>query len=310
MIFYTSNILRQIIIALELVFLNRRLACVKIVAFSGAVFFGSSCSDSSEKASNKDALVIARAGNEKLYSDDYKANFVGTEVVKDSLYQVKKNVENWATEALFYQEALEKLDKEEIQIEKQIEAYKRELVNYIYSTRIIEANLDTNISNAEIQTYYDAHRENFILKENIIKVNYIKVPVKASGLDKIKRLLMSGPAADMTQLKALCAQNAENYFINDSTWLYVDEVKKEIPALKDEPAFNLVQGRVLQFSDEFYFYYLKIKDVKVKNGLSPINFEKQSIKKFIINNRKIELILQYKQLLLERAKASKSFTIY
>jgi hypothetical protein len=69
-------------------------------------------------------------------------------------------------------------------------------------------------------------------------------------------------------------------------------------------------GRVVQYTDDSYFYFLKIKDVKVKNSLSPINFEKQNIRKFILNTRKTVLIQQYKQILLEKAKADKRFEQY
>ena len=105
-------------------------------------------------------------------------------------------------------------------------------------------------------------------------------------------------------------QNAENFFMNDSTWLFLEDVKKEIPKLRDQPDFNLSQGRVVEFTDDLYYYYLKIKEVKVKNGLSPLNFEKQNIKNFIINKKKTELINQYKLQLLEKAKAENQFELY
>ena len=90
----------------------------------------------------------------------------------------------------------------------------------------------------------------------------------------------------------------------------MDEIRREIPALKDQPDVSMYIGRVVQYSDDSYFYFLKIKDVKVKNALSPLNFEKQNIKKFIVNGRKTALINQYKQILLEKAKADKSFVVY
>ena len=55
---------------------------------------------------------------------------------------------------------------------------------------------------------------------------------------------------------------------------------------------------------------LKIKEVKVKNGLSPLNFEKQNIKNFIINQKKTQLINSYKNQLLDKAKTEKTFQIY
>ncbi len=256
--------------------------------------------------------TIAKVGNESLSLDEYKENYISIESVNDSTILAKRSIESWAIESLFYQEAMTKLNADEIDIDKQVEAYKKSLVNYIYQTKLIEANLDTNITLPEIEQYYSEHEDNFILKENIVKVNYFKIPVKASGLEKIKRLLRSYAYVpkDIEQLKNLCMQNAENFFMNDSTWLFLEDVKKEIPKLRDQPDFNLSQGRVVEFTDDLYYYYLKIKEVKVKNGLSPLNFEKQNIKNFIINKKKTELINQYKLQLLEKAKAEKQFELY
>ncbi len=270
-----------------------------------------SCNNGSDKKETV-SKPIAKAGTEVLSLADYKENYISIEAVKDSSILAKKSIENWAIESLFYQEAMGKLNADEIEIDKQVEAYKKSLVNYIYQTKLIEANLDTNITRREIEQYYSDHEDNFILKENIVKVHYFKIPIKAPGLEKIKRLLRSYVYVpkDVEQLKNLCMQNAENFFMNDSTWLYLEDIKKEIPKLRDQPDFNLGQGRVLEFTDELYYYYLRIKEVKVKNGLSPLNFEKQNIKNFIINKKKTQLINDYKFQLLEKAKTEKVFEVY
>ena len=256
------------------------------------------------------AKMIAQAGSEMLDKQDLQSSIEGFSNSKDSITIQEKAIESLAKESLFYQEALSKLDKSEIEIDKQVEVYRKELINYMYQSKIIEANLDTSIQYEEIAQYYNLHRDNFILKENIVKVNYIKLPLKAPSIDKIKKLIFLNTPNDRAQLNVLCSKNAENYFLNDSTWLFMDEIKREIPALRDQPDFSLVAGRVVQYTDQNYFYYLKIMDVKIKNALSPINFEKQNIKKFIINGRKTTLLNQYKQLLLEKAKAEKLFQIF
>jgi hypothetical protein len=280
----------------------------KIVFIVPVVFFV--CCGKSSSSSKSSSPQVAKAGDEILELDEFKEHFFSANSKKDSNYLANKTIEKWATEALFYQEAIEKLNKDEMYIEREVKNYKKSLVNYIYQTKLIDANLDTNISKQEIEEYYQAHRDNFILNENIIKVNYFKIPIKAPGLEKIKRLLYLNNPKDIEQLKSLCAQNAENFFLNDSTWLLLDDIKKEIPQLKDQPDFNLVAGRVLQFNDVQYYYYLKVNDLKTKNSLSPINFERQNIKNLVINNRKTQLIKEYKQLLFEKAKSEKRFIVY
>lgn len=283
---------------------------LKILLYLPAVFLLGSCSSTSTAEEEGGPKIVARARDESLDMNEFRDYFLSSGVVKDSAFLSKRAIDNWATESLFYQEALTKLNDDEVQIEKEVEKYKKSLVNYIYQTKIIDANLDTNVSREEIEAYYNANRDNFILKENIVKVNYFKIPLKAQGLDKIRRLLYAANPKDAEQLKNLCVQNAETFFMNDSTWLFLEEIKKEIPRLKDQPDLNLAPGRVLEFSDDPYYYYLRVKDIKIKNGLSPINFERQNIKNFIINNRKVQIIREYKLLLLEKAKADKSFVSY
>jgi hypothetical protein len=268
-----------------------------------------SCSSPAETVQDKSAIA-AMAGDQQLTKEELRENILSFASSKDSAYMVKKTIDNWAVEALFYQEALTKLNEEEIQVQREVESYRKSLVNHIYQTKIIEANLDTNVTKEEIQEYYDDNRENFILKDNIVKVNYFKIPLKVKVLDKMKRLFYAVSPKDKEQLQSLCVQYAENYFINDSTWLYLDDLKKEIPKLKDQADLTISYGRIFEFTDDLYYYFLKIKDVKIKNGLSPINFEKQNIKNFIINRRKTSLIQQYKQHLLQTAKEKKKYIVY
>lgn len=260
---------------------------------------------------NKEEEVkpIAIAGDKNLSEQEYKQfNFLGA-VTNDSAYISKKLIESWAQDELFYQEAKQKLLPEDIDVEAEVEKYRRELINYKYEIRLIENNLDTAITKQEILSYYDANRDNFILKDNIVKVNYFKVPLKSKALSKMKAAVLSQNPKDKEVLKSLCLQYADNYFINDSTWLLLEEIKKEIPQLRDLPEYNFYAGRYFEYADSLSYYYVKIKEIKIKNGLSPINFETNNIKNILLNGRKMKLIRQYKQQILEKAKSEGKFKV-
>lgn len=256
------------------------------------------------------AVVVAQAGEEKLDEESF-ISALGTDLsASDSALRANRYIEKWAIEALFYQEAVSKLDEEEIQIEKQINEYRQSLVNHLYETKVVEANLDTTINAQEIEEYYNEHRDNFILKDNIVKVQYFKIAERSAALPKIKKILYSSAPKDKELLLNLLSENADNFFMNDSTWLLVDDIRKEIPSLREQENFTFSTGRVLEINEEGVYYFLKVKDVMTKNSYSPLNFERNNIRKFILNNRKTQLVNQYKQSLLEKAKAEKTFTVY
>lgn len=275
----------------------------KLIYILIPVFF-LSCSTQNKK---EDVKAVAHAGESTLSEDAYKKiNFISN-AVKDSLYISKKLIEEWATDELFYQEATQKLLPEDLNVEEEVEKYRKDLINYRYEIKLIDNNLDTTITKEEIQAYYDANRDNFILKDNIAKVNYFKIPVKSKAIDKIKKAIYSVNPKDKEQLKNLCLQYADNYFINDSTWLLLEDIKKEIPQLRDLPEYNFYAGRYFEFTDTLAFYYLKIKEIKIKNSLSPLNFEASNIRKILLNQRKMKLIRQYKEQILDKAKSEGKF---
>jgi hypothetical protein len=273
------------------------------------LFFCTACDSVSEKETTEEK-TIASIGTEELKESDFKQQLIFASNKEDSAAFAQKTIENWALESLLYQEALTKLEPDEMDVEKQVNDYKKQLVNYIYETKLIENNLDTLVSAEEIEDYYNTHIDNFILKDNIVKVNYFKIPIQSKEINKIKKLLNATEKKEREQLEVLCTQHAESFFINDSVWLLLDDIKREIPKLKDQLEYNAMKGRVIEQGDTEAYYYLKIKDVKIKNSVSPLSFEKSNIKTFIINSRKIKLIQTYKQQLLEKARTDKTFKIF
>ena len=159
-----------------------------LLSFSLLIGVTCSCGNKKNGESSQEVKVVAKAGDEELDEETFLSGIVTTGAVKDSAFVANRFVDKWATEALFYQEAMSKLNTDEIQIDKQVEDYRRTLVNHIYQTKVIEANLDTTITAGEIEAYYNDHRDNFILKDNIIKVNYLKIADRSPVLAKIKKL--------------------------------------------------------------------------------------------------------------------------
>lgn len=276
------------------------------------VFFAiiiQSCTSSSKKSDDNE-LVLAKVNKTTLTITEL-SQFTPQGISKaDSIILLKKYINKWANDELFYQEALNYLTVEDIDIEKEIENYRKELITYKFQTKLITEKLDTLLTQSEIESYYNKNAKNFLLKNNIVKVLYVKTPASIPNLDKLKKLCYSNNLKDAQQLNALCIQYANNYYTNNNTWLMFDDLKKEIPQLKEVPEYNLQNGKIFEFNDAKNYYFLKIIEIKSKNTLSPINFERNNIKAMLLNERKKKLINSIKQDFFEKAKANKQIEIY
>lgn len=267
------------------------------------------CTKSSDNTEEQ-GKVIAKINTSTLYINDV-AKISQTGLSKsDSAIFIQNYINNWANNEVFYQQALSYLTEEELNITKEIDEYKKTLLSYKFQTKLINDKLDTNISISQIEDYYNANSQNFLLKNNIVKVLYVKTPFNIPNLEKLKKLCYSTSPKDAEQLNSMCIQYANNYYMNDNTWLMFEDLKKEIPQLKEVPEYTIQNGKIFEFTDATSFYFLKIIEVKSKNTLSPLNFEKTNIKNMLINQRKQQLITSIKKDFFEKAKTNKELKIY
>jgi hypothetical protein len=169
--------------------------------------------------------------------------------------------------------------------------------------------LDTAVSNEQIQDYYEKNTDNFLLKDNIIKVNYVKLTKNATVKDKVKSLLFSDKD-NKNQLIDICNKQAVNFFLEDDEWLLFNDLLKEIPIETYNQENFLKSNRTIEIKDDNYIYLIKIKDFKIKESSSPLSFEKDNIRNIILNKRKLLLINKMHDELYDEAVKNNDFKIY
>lgn len=272
------------------------------------IFFLISCSG--EKSEKDLGIPVAKVKNKILYSSELSGIVPEGLAGEDSIYFIKQYIENWVKENTVLIKAEENLTAENLNIEKKIEDYRKSLIIYAYEQAFVSQNLDTNIAETEIEKYFEENKSNFELKDNIIKVTYVKVNKKAPKIDKLKQLYKSTKEEDLENLKNYCLQYAESFYIDNNTWLFFDDLLKAIPIkLYDKESF-LQNNRYIELSDSSSFYFVNIKGFQIKNSVSPLSFEKENIRNIIINKRKIDLIAKMKEGVYKEALGKNEIEIY
>ena len=267
-----------------------------------------SCTNNPNK--ENDRVIIARAGDRYFYSDEIKDIVPKGTSTKDSVELIKKYIDNWVHESLVIQKAENNLTDIQKNVEKQLTDYRNSLITYTYEKELVKQKLDTAVTPDEIEQYYNANQADFQLKDNIIKVIYIKVNKKAPGKEKLKKWYMSDNPKDREQLASYCHQFAENFYLDDNSWLLFDDLLKEIPIQTYNKELFLQNNRIVEVSDSLNNYFLNIKGFKIRNSLSPLSFEKENIKNIILNKRKLELITKMKNDVYNDAVNEKKIEIY
>jgi hypothetical protein len=264
------------------------------------------------KTSDDTGKPIARVHDKFLYASDIVGIIAPGTSKEDSTNIIKNYINSWIEQTLVLQKAEANLEESEksMAIEKQLQDYRNSLVIYAYEKELVEQNLDTNISDEEISTYYQNNKQNFELKNNIVKVLYIKLNKQAPNIDKVKEWYRSDSASHRRNLEEYCFQFADNFYLDDNTWLYFEDLLKEIPIKTYNQEEFLKNNRQIEFQDSVNLYLVNIKGFQIKESASPLSFERDNIRNIILNKRKLELIDRMKRDIYNEALNKNYFETY
>jgi hypothetical protein len=272
--------------------------------------FINSCKKKQDVKSGDTSLLIARVYDKELTIDDLK-NVVPKGVSRaDSLNIIKTFVDNWVRQHVVLKKAEDNLEEEERDVNKQLEEYRNSLITYLYERQLIRQEVDTAVSDEEIEKYYNANQSNFKLRNNIVQVNYFRIPLKAPKIDKVRSWYKSTQPRDRKMLEQYCFQFATDYYFNDHDWISFEELQKKIPIETYSPEQYLRSNRYVELSDSSHYSFLIIKGFKIKESLSPLSFERDNIRNLIINRRKLDLISAMEKAAMEKAIGDNQVEIF
>lgn len=255
---------------------------------------------------------VARVYDQYLYKDDLDTVTQVAETPEEQTRLAEQYIQTWITKQLLTAEAERNSTLDPTAIAKQLSDYKHALLVHSYLERVINDQLDKEVSDQEIETYYQAHKENFVLRSPIFQGKWVIAPKETTRKKKLRRLLLQ--ANDDTQLKALnsyCFQFAKEYSLDASTWLDWENVLRDTPFQRVKNKVHLLtRNKLLYRSDEAYDYYIKIEAYKLPRDIAPLPLVKDQITDIIIYKRKIALANKIKQDIVTKAKRNNHCTIY
>ncbi len=271
-----------------------------------SVFFGS-C-NYFKQDTEKD--VVARVNNSYLYKEDIEKLITENTSSEDSTLIVNNYINRWATQQLLIDQARINLTADKLdQYNKLVQEYKNDLLTEAYKNVIVGKQLDSSITEQEYQTYYEANKENFKLKDLLVKLRYVQLPVNYDGLAALKEKLNRYNEKDRTSLNSQDYQFISSNF-NDSIWVKKEVLLQALPVLRSNSEQVLKKSNFSQLQDSLGVYLVKIENVLNPNDTAPLSYIKPTLKQIILNKRKLELIKKLETDITKDAIETNNFEIY
>ena len=267
---------------------------------------------------------IARVLDEYLLRSDLEGVVPPGTLQTDSLEAVQAYIHNWIQQKLLLNKAKRNLSGWQKDFEREIENYRNSLIIFAYQNALIEQVADTVVTETDIERFYEENKHQFLLRNNIVRVRFAKLDnIPQNSRDRasreklaenqtIFRLIFSDELVgqEWLQLSELCQKNSTNFFLNSDSWIYFNDLLKEIPVDAYNQEDFLRRNRKFEVPDEDYIYYVNILEFRLKEDYSPIEFEREKIRSIILNNRKVRLIESLRKEVMVEGQEKNWFEIF
>ncbi|WP_276167549.1 peptidyl-prolyl cis-trans isomerase [Zobellia alginiliquefaciens] len=254
---------------------------------------------------------LARVGENYLYREDVAKLLAKGISKEDSASFVTNYINNWASKQLLLGKAKINLPEEKLaEYDVLVSDYRTDLYTRAYKEALVQQSGDTVISSSQLNGFYEREKENFKLKEKIVKLRFVELPTqflnKEDVISKLKRFKKN----DITYLDSIGVQFKKLNF-NDSIWVSAARVIEEIPPLTFENASkHLKKSQFFELEDANGVYLAKVTDVLDINDIAPLSFIEPTIKQVLLSRRKLDYLRKLETEIIDEAIKEKEFEVY
>jgi len=279
--------------------------------YAALIIIGLAVLNSCDKVGSRSGDArIAKVGGNYLYESDLASIVPPGTNAEDSSIIVARYIDNWVRQQIFLIEAKANLSKEEMDFDRKVQDYLNSLIIFTYENKLVSENLDTVITPQQLAEYYESHKSEFRLRDNIVQINYIKVPLDAPELALVRRLITSDRTEDLDRLEEYAINHAAEFFLNQDSWFKFTDILRDIPLNPANTEIFLRNNRFVELSDQYYRYFLYIRNYKLQGSESPLSFQVENIRALIINHRRQAFINEFRENALRNANQNQTFEVF
>lgn len=235
--------------------------------------------------------VVAQVYSHKLYASEVQKQLPSGMTTDDSLAFAARFIDSWISEQILLVEAEKQLSMRDKQFQKEMAEYRNSLVRNRFLEKLTT---DTNafyVTDEEVRATISQARTNFVNEKEIVRLNYVKVSEKSPIKEKVKEILFDEDKRllEKEKLSELCADSIE-YFIDDDTWLFWDDIQLEVDIDLKVPTGAFNQPQYIEKNSGNSCYLIVILDYKSEQTGADSRDYFESVRTMLIQKKKTEFI--------------------
>lgn len=254
---------------------------------------------------------IARLGDNFIYKEDIPPYVYSGRTSSDSAAAINDYINKWASKQIMIAKARLNLPATQIaEFERLIANYRSDLYTLAYKEALVNQNTDTIIEPESLLEFYESEKENFKLREKIVRLRFVTVSDDYTDVGNLRTSLINYSEEDKQQLDSLSI-----YFkkinLNDSIWVPMSMVLKELSPLNpSNEHLYLKKSQFFEIQDSIGVYLGFVKDVLRANEVAPISYIEQNIRTVLLNRRKQAFLRSLESDIIDESIKKNEFEIY
>lgn len=255
--------------------------------------------------------VLARVGEKYLYSADVLPLLSKGISKQDSASIVSNYINTWAAKQLLIEKAKINLSEQKLaEFEALVADYRADLYTRAYKEALVWQGSDSTVSRVQLREFYEQEKENFKLKEELVKIRFVALPKPFLNKNEVISSLKGFDKEDRAYLDSVGVQFTKLNF-NDTIWIKASRVIDEIPPLTyDNQDKYLKKSQFFELEDAKGVYLAKIVDLRKTNDIAPLSFIKPTIKQVLLNRRKLAYARKLETEIIDEAIKKKEFEVF
>lgn len=234
---------------------------------------------------------VAKVGDVVLSKTALMSAIPVTSSAADSAVYADDFIRSWVYRQVLLQKAEQYLASETEDIEAAVDEYRSSLIIETYQNKLVEQKFVSDIKEDDIEDYYSRMKQNFVLREPIIKGMYAVLTADKRELKDFLKLLTRMDDESSLKVEEYLFSHTKQYKTFFDSWVAYTSVRKFFPqeALSDDPRSAAASPYVL-FEKDGLTYILKVTAAINAGGQAPLDFVRGDITNILTSQKKLEFL--------------------